>query len=107
MPSSGEHCAHHQITPHLKKFARCNRNRHAHTLPKRLARLERFKSILEITTNTEGPLKRADEVEGLLIEEMRRLGKTSMESWAGQTERRLTEQLKAKDSSVNVRKKKD
>ena len=69
--------------------------------------MERFQSILEITSSTEGPLKRADEVEGLLIEEMRRLGKTSMESWAAQTERRLTEQLKAKDSSANVRKKKD
>jgi hypothetical protein len=69
--------------------------------------MDRFKTILGITGSPEGPLKRADEVEGLLIEEMRRLGKTSMESWAGQTERRLTEQLKAKDSSANVRKKKD
>ena len=69
--------------------------------------MDRFKTILEITGSPEGPLKRADEVEGLLIEEMRRLGKTSMESWAAQTERRLTEQLKAKDSSANVRKKKD
>ena len=69
--------------------------------------MERFKSILEIATSGQGPLKRADEVEGLLIEEMRRLGNTSMGSWAAQTERRLTEQLKAKDSSANVRKKKD
>ncbi len=69
--------------------------------------MERFKTILEITTRAEGPLKRADEVEGLLIEEMRRLGNTSMGSWAARTERRLTEQLKQKDSSANVRKKKD
>jgi hypothetical protein len=69
--------------------------------------MDRFKTILEITGSVEGPLKRADEVEGLLIEEMRRLGNTSMGSWAAQTERRLTEQLKAKDSSANVRKKKD
>lgn len=69
--------------------------------------MDRFKTILGITGSPEGSLKRADEVEGLLIEEMRRLGKTSMESWAAQTERRLTEQLKAKDSSANVRKKKD
>jgi hypothetical protein len=69
--------------------------------------MDRFKTILEITGSTEGPLKRADEVEGLLIEEMRRLGNTSLGSWAAQTERRLTEQLKAKDSSANVRKKKD
>jgi len=69
--------------------------------------MDRFKTILEITGSVEGPLKRADEVEGLLIEEMRRLGNTSMGSWAAQTERRLTEQLKAKDRSANVRKKKD
>ena len=67
--------------------------------------MERFKSILEITTSTEGPLKRADQVEELLIEEMRRLGNTSMGSWAARTERSLTEQLKQKDSSASVRKK--
>lgn len=68
--------------------------------------MERFKSILEITTNT-GPLKRADEVEELLIEQMRRLGNTSMGNWAARAESRLSEQLKRKDSSANVRKKKD
>src|SRR5438067_8624371 len=69
--------------------------------------MERFKSILEITTNSEGPLKRADEIEELLIEELRRLGNASMGSWAARAERSLTEQLKQKDSSANVRKKKD
>ena len=68
--------------------------------------MDRFKTILEITTSTAGPVKRADEVEGLLIEEMRRLGHTSMGSWGARTERRLSEQLKAKDSSAKVRKKK-
>src|SRR6266404_2657324 len=68
--------------------------------------MERFKSILEITTSAQGPLKRADEVEGLLIEEMRRLGNTSMGSWAARAERRLSEQLEQKDASACVRKKK-
>src|SRR5258707_735922 len=68
--------------------------------------LERFKSILEITANTEGPLKRADEVEELLIEEMRRLGNTSMGSWAARAERRLSGELKQKDSSAMCVKKK-
>ena len=67
--------------------------------------MDRFKTILEITTRTAEPVKRADEVEGLLIEEMRRLGNTSMGSWAARTERRLTEKLQAKDSSAQVRKK--
>ena len=33
-----------------------------------------LQSILELTRNAEGPLKTADEVEGQLIEELRRLG---------------------------------
>jgi hypothetical protein len=39
--------------------------------------MERFQSILEISANMEGPIKSADEVEALLIEEMRRLGNTT------------------------------
>ena len=40
--------------------------------------LERFHAILEITRHDHGPLKKADEVEALLIEEMRRLGNTTL-----------------------------
>jgi hypothetical protein len=36
--------------------------------------MERMQSILEIAHNQDGPLKTADEVEEMLIEEMRRLG---------------------------------
>lgn len=68
--------------------------------------LERFQTILAITANTAGPLQRADEVEGLLIEELRRLGKTTLESWAGRAERTLGEQLKQREPSAVVRKKK-
>jgi hypothetical protein len=67
--------------------------------------MERLKSLLEIA-KAEGPIKRADEVEALLIEEMRRLGKTTMESWASGAEKTLGEQLKQKDASAVVRKKK-
>src|SRR5947208_7171456 len=63
--------------------------------------MERFRTILEITASADGPLKRADEVEGLLIEEMRRLGNTTMGSWAARAERRLAEQLKQKDASAD------
>ena len=68
--------------------------------------MERFKSILEISTNTEGGPKRADEIEEVLIEEMRRLGKLGMESWACAAEKTLGEQLQQKDTSAVVRKKK-
>jgi hypothetical protein len=51
-------------------------------------------------------VKRADEIESLLIEEMRRLGNAAMGSWASQAERTLAEQLKQKEASAVVRKKK-
>jgi hypothetical protein len=69
--------------------------------------MERFKAILEITANTDGQLRRADEVEEHLIEEMRRLGNTTMGSWAAQIEKKLVAQLKEEDKSASVRKKKD
>lgn len=67
---------------------------------------ERFRSILEITASAEGPIKKADEIEALLIEEMRRLGHATMESWAGRVEQTLADELKQKDASASVRKKK-
>ena len=68
--------------------------------------MERFKHILNIAANTEGPIKTADEVEALLIEEMRRLGNATMQEWGEQVEQRLGEQLKQRDISAVVRKKK-
>lgn len=68
--------------------------------------MERFRTILEIATSREGPVKRADEIEALLIEEMRRLGHATMESWASGAERTLGEQFKQSDASAGVRKKK-
>lgn len=68
--------------------------------------MERFRTILEITASGEGPVKRADEIEALLIEEMRRLGRATMESWASGAEKSLGEQLRQKDLSAGVRKKK-
>jgi hypothetical protein len=68
--------------------------------------MERVQSILEIAYNTEGPLKSADQVEELLIQEMRRLGNTSMHQWATQAEQRVSRELKARDGTVRSRKKK-
>ena len=68
--------------------------------------MERFQSILEISANAQGAVKSADEVEGLLIEEMRRLGNTTMGDWATSAERRLADQLEQKDGSARARKKK-
>ncbi len=68
--------------------------------------MARVQSILELTRNASGPLKSADEVEGLLIQEMRQLGNTSMAEWASQAEERVSNELKGLDATVRSRKKK-
>src|SRR5206468_10645144 len=68
--------------------------------------MARVQSILDITRNAEGPLKSADEVEGLLIQEMRRLGKTTMNQWAAQAEERVVQELNEQDPTIRSRKKK-
>jgi hypothetical protein len=68
--------------------------------------LERVQKILEIAQSAEGPLKTADEVEELLIEEMRRLGNVTMNEWAAQAHERLNDELKERDPAVLKRKKK-
>jgi len=66
----------------------------------------RVQSILDIARNAEGPLKSADEVEELLIEEMRRLGNVTLRQWAIQAEERVSNELKSQDPTVRSRKKK-
>ena len=67
---------------------------------------ERVQSILEIVRNEEGPLKTADEVEDLLIQELRRLGSATMHQWANQAEERVTTELQHQGPTVLSRKKK-
>ena len=67
---------------------------------------ERVRSLLEITASAEGPLKKADQIEALLIEEMRRLGHTTLKTWAGRAEQTLADELKQREASASVRKKK-
>ena len=67
---------------------------------------ERFENILEISANAAGPVKSADEVEGLLIEELRHLGNTTMGNWALSAEQHLGGQFKQMEASARVRKKK-
>lgn len=65
----------------------------------------RVQRILEIARNAEGPLKTADEVEELVIEEMRRLGNVTLSQWAIQAEERVSTELKGQDATVRSRKK--
>ena len=68
--------------------------------------LERLRSILDLTRNADDPLKTADEVEELLIQELRRLGHTSMTQWAQQAEARVSDELTRQDPTLRSRKKK-
>jgi hypothetical protein len=68
--------------------------------------MARFQSILDITGNADGPLKSADEVEELLIQEMRRLGNSSMNRWAAQAQERVSREIQEQDPSLRSRKKK-
>ena len=67
--------------------------------------MERLRSILELTSNAGGPLKTADEVEELLIQELRRLGNTTLCQWATQAEARVSNELKGQDPTIRSRKK--
>ena len=68
--------------------------------------MERVQSILEIARGENGPLKSADEVEAMLIEEMRRLGQSTMSQWAMTAEERVSTELRSEDPTVLSRKKK-
>lgn len=58
---------------------------------------ERFAAILKISDGEDGELRSADEVEALLIEEVRKLGNASMEQWAKEAERRVGAQHQEKN----------
>ena len=60
----------------------------------------RVQSIMEIARNADGPLKTADEVEELLIEEMRQLGNVTLSHWAIQAEERVSTELQSQDPTV-------
>jgi hypothetical protein len=67
---------------------------------------DRVQSILELASNAEGSLKTADEVEELLIQEVRKLGNATMTQWAIQAEERVSNEVKAQDATIRSRKKK-
>jgi len=68
--------------------------------------LARFQSILGLTRNEGTALKTAAEVEGLLIEELRRLGHVGMSQWAVRAEERVSQELRSQQPQVRRRKKK-
>jgi hypothetical protein len=65
----------------------------------------RVQSIVEPAAAQEGPLQTADQVEELLIEQVRLLGNATMSEWAIEAEKHVTAELEKKDPSVLSRKK--
>jgi hypothetical protein len=64
--------------------------------------LERFEAILEIT---EAPTGTADQIEELLVAEVRRLGNKAMQEWAQGAEEQAAQELRQKTPRARVRKK--
>ena len=66
----------------------------------------RLGAILELAENEGSVLRTADEVEALLIEEVRRLGAETMSDWARGAHAQVAAEMKAKDPSSYCGKKK-
>jgi hypothetical protein len=67
---------------------------------------ERFEAILAVTKAEEGAPRSADQIEALLVEEVRRLGSRAMHDWAQGAEERAARELRAAQPRVRLRKKK-
>ena len=70
--------------------------------------MSRFLSILSLAEEPDvnGTIRSADEVEAMLIEQVRKLGQESLESWASKVDSIIGEQSKQEDPSVKLREKK-
>lgn len=68
--------------------------------------MDRFESILALTDSEEGELRSADEIEELLVEEVRRLGNGAMHQWAKGAEERTFRELGETHPEARIRKKK-
>ena len=76
-------------------------------LKKRPDLFERVESILELAKEEgSGPVRSADEVESLLIEELRKLGNETLSSWGASAEDKVSNQYRA-DHGVQQRGKKN
>jgi hypothetical protein len=68
--------------------------------------MERLEGIVELAEAEGEKLLTADEVEGRLIEEVRRLGNQTMRDWAARAEKRVGKEMEAMPE-VRLRKKKN
>jgi len=77
-------------------------------LSSRPALADRILSILKITDEPlkSGKIRSADEVESLLVEELRKLGNESLSSWAGDVDESVSSAFKAENAQAQLREKK-
>lgn len=68
--------------------------------------LARVRSIVDLAHAATGPLRSAEAVEELLVQELRQLGQATMSQWATQAEVRVGDELQRQDATVRGRKKK-
>jgi hypothetical protein len=82
--------------------------RRAQEVARRLAsnpkQLERFESILDLSQSDE--LKTLDEIEGVLIDEVRKLGGETLSSWASRREEHVAKKLREENQEARLREKK-
>jgi hypothetical protein len=67
--------------------------------------MERFEEILGLA-QSDGEIKRADDVEDLVVEGVRRLGRTTMKEWAKKAEAKVAADYREKHPTSHVAKKK-
>ena len=68
---------------------------------------ERFESILALANEEDGAsVRSADEVEFLLIDQLRQLGNETLTHWAFSAEQKVGQELKANTASIQQREKK-
>ena len=68
---------------------------------------KRMEAILAMSQSVEGEIKSADEIEGMLIEEVRQLGAATMEEWAEGAEQVIGQAHQKKNPGSYSAKKKD
>ncbi len=69
---------------------------------------ERIESIMALAQEPEdGPVRKADDVEHLLIEQLRQLGNETLTNWGKSAEEKVSCQLKTQSVKVQQREKKD
>ena len=67
---------------------------------------EQVEAILALVHSGDGPIRKADDVEELLVQEIRKLGKNAMETWAVGAEERSAAELQRDSPSARCFKKK-